>query len=96
MNWKRVDAMARGISPNPRIPQYYANIKTLATIYGISRGVMSSFLTEACVPPHSAKREKRYHLWDVEEAMEKTRWKNKDERGGYRAGSFRDGIIDPI
>ena len=96
MNWKNVEAMARSISSDPDVPQYYANVTTLAALYGTNRGRMSSFLIKARVAPYSVSREKKYRLWEVEEALEKSRWHNKDGRGGCRAGSFRDGVIDPI
>jgi hypothetical protein len=84
MEWTKKENMAKSNTPEKDrmagAVRWYYSVAQLARIFGKHRSVMTAFLIELRVPSFSYGKSKTYHLSDVIDAIEKTRWAQKDGR----------------
>jgi len=70
MNFKTMEQIAK----HPDLP-WMLSLSEASRRAGYSRQVMAEFLNAQSVPYYRVGKEKKYFLWEVLEAIEKTRWK---------------------
>ena len=72
MNMNEVEQLAR--HPNMK---WTLCLNEVAERVGCSRGYASEFLKAHSVPYYRLGKKKLYLIWEVLEALEKTRWKSR-------------------
>ena len=85
MEWRRMEAIAKSLTPEGDrlngVVQWHYNITVLAKSFGGYRPeIMSAFLNERSVPHYCIGKNKMFFLPEVLEAIEGTRWAEKDGR----------------
>ena len=78
MNWNTIEKIAKSMStPQDGKPQtqFYFKLCELARMMGVDQGLAREFLIEHSVPHYRIGKTKSYLLPEVQDAIDKTRWK---------------------
>ena len=85
MRWQIIEQMARSLAPEEDKPakqkQFFFSVSELAVLLGVGNDIVRAFLCDASVPHYTLSKTKLYFLPEVLEAVERTRWKDKETRG---------------